>query len=395
MEVDGRNRRDADYRAKKLVERGWTCRACDNRAAVERAVVAGLPALEGSEKQVTWAATLRERILAILDVAVPEAVTYANGRSAYPDGGACGFRSSVLELALVVREIGEPAVRDALEAIRAETDARFWIDGRLEEPNEMISAVAKRRAVEERALSPEGKAEAAAAQDAMAEATLRSAEPVSETIAELAFREGRLTARYDERSEAFNATVKALGYLWDPAASAWVRRHNSLMMGTAVDRLAETAHELIAAGIVVALHDPEARAKAIDRSYEPEHRRWVSIVPNGTYEGKLRLTWGRDEDFYSAFRSLPGATYRDKLCLLPATARDEVLDFAEAHGFRITPGAKGRMDDVMAQREKGVIVDAKPRPKAEPVKAGARRSRPTSLSVPASVEVDGDLVDHD
>ena len=328
MNVEGRNRRDADYRARKMVERGWTCRSCDNRTAIVRAEVAGLPTLEGSEKQVTWAATLRERTLAVLDVAVPEAVKHAAGRMIYTTGGMGAFQSSVLELAVVVSVIGEPAVRDALAAIRAETDARFWIDGRLDGPHEMISAVAKRRAIEERALSPEGKAEAAAEQDAMAEATLRPSEPVSETIAEIAFRDGRLVASYDERSETFNATVKGLGYLWDPAAVAWARRHNSLMMGAAVDRLAETAHELLAAGIVVARHDPEARAKAIDRSFEAEHRRWVSLVPAGTNQGKLRFMWGRDEDFYAAFRSLPGATYRDKACLIPATSRDEVLDFA-------------------------------------------------------------------
>jgi len=395
MQVDGRNRRDADYRAKKLMERGWTCRACDNRAAVERAEASGLPELEGSEKQATWAATLRERMLRHIDAAVPQAVSYAAGMTAYTSGGVCGFQSNVLELALVVKAIGEPAVREAVEAIRAETDARFWIDGREEAPHQTISAVAKRLADEARALSPEGKAEAAAQQDATAEATLRPGEPVSETIAEISFRDGRLVARYDERSETFNTTVKCLGYLWDPAAVAWSRRHNSLMMGSAVDRLAETAHELIAAGIVVALHDAEARAKAIDRSFDPEHTRWVSLVPSGANEGKLRFTWGRDEDLYAAFRSLPGATYRDKACLVPATSRDEVLDFAEAHGFRITPGARTRMDEVMAQREQGVVVDAVARPKPDAVKAKARGDRPDHMDVPEHMGIDSDLVDQD
>ncbi|WP_152997360.1 hypothetical protein [Methylobacterium sp. GXS13] len=393
--MDGRNRRDADYRAKKLIERGWTCRACDNRAVVERDAAAGHPALEGSEKQIAWAATLRERTLKTLDPIVSDAVKSAAGRLFYTSGGVCGMQNMVLELAVVVKAIGEPAVREAVEAIRAETDARFWIDGREEAPHQTISAVARRLADEARAMSPEGKAEAAAQQEAMAEATLRPPEPVSETIAELSCRDGRLVARYDERTETFNTTVKGLGYVWDPAAVAWVRRHNSLMMGTATDRLAETAHELIAAGIVVALYDPEARAKAIDRSYEPEHRRWVSLVPSGANEGKLRLTWGRDEDLYSAFRSLPGATYRDKACLVPATSRDAVIDFVEAHGFRITPGAKKRMDEVMAQRQRGIVVDAVARPKAEPVKAKARGDRPDPMDIPEHVGIDDDLVDHD
>ncbi|MDG8494043.1 hypothetical protein OLA08_11180, partial [Streptococcus pneumoniae] len=94
---------------------------------------------------------------------------------------------------------------------------------------------------------------------------------------ELSFRDGVFAARYDERSDAFNGTVKAMGYRWDAAAMAWTRPFDPLTMGAPVDRLAETAHELLAAGLVVALHDPEARAKAVARSYDPEHRRWISV----------------------------------------------------------------------------------------------------------------------
>lgn len=389
MTIVGRNRRDADYRAKKMRERGWTCRDCDNREAVARAEASGLPPLEGTEKQIAWAATLRESTLSRVDQ------IFAAARSIRAGQQALGFYSEVLELANLIFVAGEPAVCEAIEAMRTETDARFWIDGRLERITDRLSGIVKRLADESHALSPEGKAEAAAEQAAMEEATLRPATPVSETIAELAFRDGQLVARYDERSEPFNAALKSMGYHWDAATVAWVRRHQPAMMGRVVDRLAETAHQLIAAGIVVALHDTEARAKAIDGSFEPEHRRWVSLVPSGTHEGKLRFTWGRDEDLYTAFRGLPGASYRDKNCLVPATSRDEILDFAEAHGFRITIGAQARMDEVLAQRERGVIVDAKARPKPEPVEAKIRGARPTRLTVPVNVEVDGDLVDND
>ncbi|KQO50370.1 hypothetical protein ASF08_22550 [Methylobacterium sp. Leaf85] len=389
MDYVGSNRRSADYRAKKLMEQGWTCRDCDNREAIARADASGLPPLEGTEKQVGWAATIREGVIARLDRTMPVALQNV--------GSTCTtiLGREVEDLIYLIRNAGEPSVREAAEIFRNETEATFWIEGRSMGLANSLAAIIRRLADEAHAHTPESKAAVAAEQEAMAEATLRPATPVSETIAELTYREGILYARYDERSDKFNDTVKRIGHSWDPVARAWVRRHSSLMMGQAVDRLAELAHELLAAGIVVMLHDTEARGKAIARSYDPEHRRWVSLVPTGAQQGKLRLTWGRDEDFYRAFKSLPGATYTDRRCLVPGTARDEVLDFAEAHGFRITPGAQARMEEVMAQRERGVVVDAVARPKAEPVKVKERGARPDRLAVPEQVEIDSDLVDHD
>lgn len=384
--VEARSRRDADYRAKKLAERGWTCRDCDNREAAASAAAAGLPDMEGSEKQVAWANGLRNDALSRVGQALAAAAHIPNPEQ------VIGFRSDATDVAILMQAVGRAVLDEAFAAMRAETDARHWIDARAETPADRLAAIVERLADEARALSPEGKAAAAAERDAMEEATLRPAEPVSETVAELAFRDGRLVARYDERSDAFGGAVKGLGYTWDPAARAWARRHQELTMGPHVDRLAETAHELLAAGIVVALHDPEARARAVARSYEPEHTRWVSLVTAGEHAGKFRITWGRGEDLYREFRGLRGATYRDKACLVPATSRDEVLDFAAAHGFRLTSGAEARAAEVLERRERGTVVEASARPKPEATRRG---DAPARLDVPSEVTVDDDLVDND
>lgn len=394
INIMGQNRRDADYRARKMMERGWTCRDCDNREAAIRADAAGMPTLTGSEKQVAWAVSLREPIMARLDSMVPNAVDMLRGGPDAQHHIATTVQQMTFHLAELMHRTSEEAVRAAIEAIRSETDARFWIEGRNEALHKLVSTTIDRLAGEAAAASPEGKAAAAAEQDAMAEATLRPAAPVSETIAEISFRAGKLVARYDERSDDFNGTVKRLGYGWEPAAGAWVRTFQPATMGLAVDRVAETAHELLAAGIVVAVHDPEARAKAADRSYEPEHRRWISLVTSGPHQGKFRLTWGRDEDFYGWFRGLRGAAYKDKACLVPATSRDEVLDFAEAHGFRLTERAQARAAEVLEQRERGLVVAAVARETPEPVDE-PRGGAPVALAVPGQVEIDDDLVDND
>jgi len=385
--VEGRNRRDANYRASKMADRRWTCRDCDNREAAEAAVAAGLPTLDGTEKQVAWANGLRNAALSYGDQLLA-------GAREHGDRPIAGYlESSLIHVLELANKIGLPAVERAYGAMQEETAATFWIDNRGNSCAVNLMAVHRRLVEEDRLMSPEGKALAAAEQDAMVEATMRPPEPVSETVAEISVRGGRMVASYDERSEKFNALVKRFGFRWEPG-TGWVRAYDAGTMGLLADRVAETAHELLAAGIVVAVHDPVARAKAIDRSYEPEHTRWIKVRVSGSDAGKFVLTWGRDEDFYRQFRGIRGAAYRDRCCIVPATSRDELLDFAEEHGFRLTAAAQARAAEVLEQRERGTVVAAVARPAPEPVEE-LRAGPPAALPVPESVEVDSDLVDHD
>jgi len=386
--ANGNTRRDADYRARRMAERGWTCHDCDNREAAETAAASGLPELEGSEKQVAWANGLRNEAISRVGQQIAAAATMNNPE----DLLGMGMMREQAQLAVYIGTVGRETVDGAFEEMKLQTDARYWIDGRHEAPKDRLAEIVRMLADEAKASSPEGKAAAAAEQEAMAEATMRPPAPVSETIAEISFRDGKLYARYEERSEALNTTLKTLGFTWDPAANAWSRRYQPAMMGEVEDCLAETAHELLAGGFVVALHDPAARTKAVDRTYEPEHRRWVSLVVGGQEAGKFRLLWPRTEDFYREFRGLPGAAYRAGACVVPVTSRDEVLDFAATHGFRLTAGAEARAAEVLEQRERGTVVDAVARPKAEVERRG---DAPARLAVPSDVAVDDDLADHD
>lgn len=391
MAVDGRNRRDANYRAQKMMDRGWTCRDCDNRHAAIKAKEDGLPDLTGSEKQVAWANSLRQRALSTLDAlrvrVLSETLEIKHGNFSYHS------EISVRALATLKIKLGDERYDRAMAAYRAETNAKIWIDTREQGFAETFEGIDQRLAQEDYLMSPEGKAEVAAEHDAMSEATMRPPEPVSETVAEISVRGSRIVASYGERSETFNSLVKRLGYRWDPS-TGWVRTFHAPTMGLLADRVAETAHELLAVGIVVAVHDPEVRAKAIDRSYDQEHTRWVRVMTSGPDKGNFLLTWGRHEDFFKGFRGLRGAAYRDKRCLVLATSRDDVLDFAEVHGFRLTAAAHARAAEVLEQRERGTVVAAVARPVPEPVEE-LREGPPVALPVPESVEVDSDLVDYD
>lgn len=83
-----------------------TCKRENDRLKAE-AASASLPALQGSEKQVAWATTIRAQALASIEEQLSE-LERRSGQS---------------------REIN-PEIGQALEALKAETLASWWIDRR-------------------------------------------------------------------------------------------------------------------------------------------------------------------------------------------------------------------------------------------------------------------------
>jgi hypothetical protein len=116
--------RTRDWRLKRLAEE--TCWDCDraeraaaldlvNHQAAEAAAAAGLPTLEGSERQVAWATTLRADALAELDIWGAEAST----KSARPRRDA--------QLMDLYRQV-----------LLRQTAAREWIDTRYVEGSSLL-----------------------------------------------------------------------------------------------------------------------------------------------------------------------------------------------------------------------------------------------------------------
>ena len=106
-----------DDREWKLENYDWTCDACKeaereqkNAAAAERNAGRGLPDLEGSEKQIGWAESIRDEKIQDLDELEEEL------RGMAPDE----------EDRLVVKGL----LLEEIETARAETDAGWWIDRR-------------------------------------------------------------------------------------------------------------------------------------------------------------------------------------------------------------------------------------------------------------------------
>lgn len=128
VDVIGRNRKDADSRAAYYEKRGDICSACErkkwaaeNKAAAERATTSGLPQLTGSDKQVVWAAKIREGLLAKLDGI--RAATLADLLISL----RADYGLTAEQVATCTAEVTDALALIMIET-RDATEAKWWID---------------------------------------------------------------------------------------------------------------------------------------------------------------------------------------------------------------------------------------------------------------------------
>ncbi len=173
---------------------------------------------------------------------------------------------------------------------------------------------------------------------------------------------------YADRDEDFREIVKNHGFRWDRAS--WFRLAD-VYTGTAADRIADVARELLGAGYMCRVMDAEAHAKVLSGDIEEEHWRWVKVNQSGDYKGWFRLEWEWGADIYTAAKSIPGSRYADKVVHVPASAADEVTDFATQYGFLMDDRATAAVEAHRALLSQGVVVNLGRRPKRKMTAAGA------------------------
>ncbi len=333
-------------------------RAAATEAAAREAAEQDLPALEGTEKQVAWALTIRQKFLAEMDQWLAE----------HP----------------LRDDIDATPVLRAIRSIQAETSAKWWIENGRGPGAEIgpltIRGTIRRRYADLRRADETG-IPATPSAPASEVPTLRPETAVSETIAVVATTADSVAVSFPERRDDFRAVVKGRGFAWTDGR--WLRKIGPTT-GTSEDRAAEVANALLTAGFVVRVLDDGARVKAVSGEFAPEQTRWVHCSKNDEF----LLAWPRDapenETIYSAARKIPGSRWAKPYVVVPAVQFEAVLDLAAEFGFSIAPAAE---DLVGAAREA--------RAAALVVKPGEPPQRPAPAPRHADGEIDADLRDDD
>lgn len=346
-------------------------RARQNAEAAEANQAAGLPALEGTEKQIAWAESIRFNIQNKFKELIKALRSHLEH--------SAGEGSEDSEWGRTKRRIEK--YEKSMKLILQRSSAHWWIDNRDQDLRVLIETELKE------AEKAESAPPAAIVEAAKAEATVYPEKANSNLVAEITIKNDTIEIHYPERNEDFRVLVKKLGYKWE---SGWTRKITE-RTGSAIDRAAEAGNKILAAGFPIRIYDENIRQKAISGEYEPECRRWVQVRQKDQYKGWLAINWdGHDDDLYRAAKKIVGARWSNPSMVVPPENYLEVLDFADMYKFNISQKAKEVIEKAKALREASLTTGVKV-PKSERLPEPGKA--PEKLEVPQEVTIDDEFRD--
>jgi hypothetical protein len=276
---------------------------------------AGLPQLEGTEKQIVWAETIRKKIIDGIQTKLVDRVP-ETAKAEHPEEWAEAVAT--------------------FKALQKHSAASWWIERR----DTGLDAISLRKLLVEVGGEIEKlKAEppAAIVEAANAEATIYPEKSVFNLVAEVSVKNDVLAASYPERNEEFRQLMRKFNLNWDDGWNRKIGKFN----GSIQDRAVELANHILIAGFPVRIYDAEIRRRAVAGEFNPEPVRWIKAMIKGDYQGWLTITWPYGgPNFYDAAKKIPGSRWRDHAMLIPSESYQEVLDFADMYKFSISGGAR-------------------------------------------------------
>lgn len=309
----------ADRQFEKMCPECWEKyleeeRQTANKEALEKAKEMELPELAGSEKQVAWANTLRQKLIEKFDnkELIDELDIY----------GIDITKEEVLQ------------VRDYI--LENKTDARYYIDSRREYVYRIIE-----KAMDEALKSDEEKYMERLIKEEKIESIVYPENRNTDVAVEIEFTKEWIKLRFDKNDD-FIKLVKSLGYRWD---GVWKRRLSNTT-GSYKDRVAEVGNKLLNEGFPVMILDEEIRNMAIAGEYEEECSRWIYGRIKGDYKGWLAINWnGYNDSLYKRARSLPGSRWDNPSVVVRIEHYKEVEEFADLQGFKFTELARQLIEE--------------------------------------------------
>lgn len=179
---------------------------------------------------------------------------------------------------------------------------------------------------------------------------------VSITIAVIYIESDTIKVKFPERLDKFNSMVKNHGFAW--SRPYWIREVSGLSL-PARERCIELCYHLVDAGFVVDAPD-ELVNDIVNANFEPEQKRWIKRMTSGDYQDWFAICYPYGDDFYNESRRITGSEYCKPRVVVPKEQYAEILDFAEIHGFKLTPAAIELVEIAKLQEDDILIVSLKP-----------------------------------
>ena len=346
------------------------CSDCYEKQLAEQAAAAakensdcGLPALLGTEKQVSWAEQIRN-----------DAMRFFEGFEVTP---RTSFR---------LRDAPQDKIDQAVQEVMAREKASWWIDNRGHFNREVVVEFLEKEiaATHKQVAVPK-----AVVAEVNVEDTVRPEKPKTATVAEIRIKGDLLEVDFPEKREDFWGIIKKqLGFIW--SGKCW-ERTITVRSGPVSDRAAEVGHRLLGAGFAVRIYDGAVREMAISGQYSAEQTRWVVCRKAGVEcAGWFVITWDKDDDLYAAAKRIPGSRYLKPFVAVPPEQYEQVLDFATHHKFTLSDAAQQAADQARQVKEDSLVVSVSERKRSPHI-----GDKPEKLAVPEEVGIDESLRDQD
>ena len=188
-----------------------------------------------------------------------------------------------------------------------------------------------------------------------ADTTLRPENPVSTVITEITTPDERsVCVKSEEKIQKMVDLVKGLRYRWNADKRRWQLTITETN-GPQRDRVVELCRALLDAGLIVRVPDLALLDAIENAEYKPAHPRWVIASD----DGRLRLVWERGQNFAAVVRGIPRARVFTSSANVPAAQYQSVLDFADEYDFKIAPSAQTLIDKAIAAEKTQTTVEMK------------------------------------
>lgn len=328
-------------------------REMENKKSLEASKEMGLPELTGTEKQVKWANTLRQKLISSFEHEIEQVEN-----DEYWDPPF-----TVEELRMVLDYV-----------LKEKISSSYFIDRRFHSVIDICDLEIKNA---KDAFDPEIQKEKELMLEIKAECTVYPEDNVTNGVVEIEINDTKVSALF-EKNDEFREIVRGLGFEWN---GVWEKKIVETT-GTAEERAAELGNKLLNAGFPICIYDEKVRNRAIHGEFEPECKRWIYM-----YKGEaLSIKWsGFDSSLYQKARSLPSSKWMDSSMVVKIDHYKLVEEFAELYGFKFTRKAQELIEAHKKSIEKSLIIS--------PVKVDDKEKDGLKDILNSEVEILDDLKD--
>lgn len=262
-----------------------------------------LAELQGTEKQVKWAITIREQVIAF-----------------YKKQLSLGRLSDLASL----------GVMDKFKYfLETETSAALYINNlRFVDTGDMYKILKNLqvKTVEEEELEEEIKDESTIVPENFNNKTAYVVEQVGVD---------RIKVSAGEKNEEIRLYLRSKGFRWED--NAWYKTiETKYYKDNIIDRIAQVANKLLSLGWAVSVIDDIAREKAINGNFSKEYTKFVIKYK----ENVVKFVWKNQSDkIYKASIKLPKARWTSDEgygTIVNIAYYKEIIDFSELYNFKIT-----------------------------------------------------------